>query len=236
MNFQDAVGHVAKFCHQSISWTGYCENAADGILLDGVEKLLRDAPLAVIAPAAMQQVPIGYCPYPRVATRAPGPLMDAWLWTLVRAGRSRVGSPFAPQNHIVVKADGLQDKASLYHVSFVYSDDSRRMSNFAHRLLLVGQLKENNQFHCLMLAATVAHANLEAGARGVPLVFAADWVCLKNLSRGLCMNPGGFFLKDPNARMPVVLACSVVTSAVCTPRVSPQRLPGGRPPGPCVAN
>eukprot|EP01079_Euglenida_sp_SAG-EU17-18_P005044 gene5044-5152_t len=97
-----------------------------------------------------------------MAERPPGPLIDTWLWTLAHAGR--IPSPLAASNQIVVKGDGLADKASLYHLSFVVSDDPRRMSNFAHRLLLVGSLKENNQ--------------------------------------GLCHNPGpgGFALKDPNAR------------------------------------
>ena len=236
MDFGTCVELIAKFCHLSISWTGWVEAHAHGDDLHAVNKVLREAPLAVVGPPAMVQPIVKYTACPRMADRPPGPLIDTWLWTLARAGR--IASPLAPSNQIVVKGDGLADKASLYHLSFVVSDDPRRMSNFAHRLLLVGSLKENNQWHCLILAATLARTNQAAVARGLALVHAGDWVCMKSLARGLCHNPGGFALKGPNARMLAAPPHLPATMCLLTPLFRPCRPCKGRAIGlhrhPCV--
>ena len=219
MDFRTSVEEIAKFCHLSISWTGWVEAHPHGGNMHAVNKVLRAAPLAVLAPPTMGQPKVEYTECPRMAERLPGPLIDTWLWTLAKAGR--IPSPVAASNQIVVKGDGLADKAGLYHLSFVVSDDSRRMSNFAHRLLLVGSLKENNQWHCLILARTLARTHHAAQARGLALVHCGDWVCMKSLARGLCHNPGGFALKDPNARMLASFPPPVCIDALADPPVCP---------------
>jgi len=130
------------------------------------------------------------------AARLPEPLLDAWTVVCTKTGR--IAGPGIVGEHVVCSGDGLADKAGIYHMGFHFGHDSKVMSGYAHRDFILGPLNEKNQFHAQLISKGVAELRAAVLARGGLFVHSGDWESIKCMARGLCLNPTGFFIKDPN--------------------------------------
>jgi len=137
------------------------------------------------------------------AYRDPAALLEAWVAACFLAGRIDTDRP--EHVRVVVRADGIADKPYTYHVGLVLADDKRRMSGFSQRDFCVGKYPEKNQFAMFHCATQIGQLAAELRVRGGDLYLNCDMTALKNLSRGLNLQPGGFGIKDFNKSVPVFL-------------------------------
>ena len=107
-------------------------------------------------------------------------------------------NPDAHTHRVTVPADGTADKPYTYHVWIVLAADAKRYSAYSQRYFVIGALSEKNQFMMGFCAGKIGRLASYCRSRGVDLYLNADMTALKNLSRGLCWNPGGFGISDIN--------------------------------------
>eukprot|EP01079_Euglenida_sp_SAG-EU17-18_P010965 gene10965-9581_t len=103
-------------------------------------------------------------------------------------------------SRLIVRADGIADKPFTYHVGIVYAEDTRKMSAFSQRDFIVGVLPEKNQFAMILCARQIGQLAVAMRNSAVAVYMNMDMAALKNLSRGVCEQPGGFAIKDFNAK------------------------------------
>ena len=131
------------------------------------------------------------------AYRDPVALARAWYYALWRS--RRVPTPDMENSRLIVRADGIADKPFTYHVGIVYAEDTRKMSAFSQRDFIVGVLPEKNQFAMILCARQIGQLAVAMRNSAVAVYMNMDMAALKNLSRGVCEQPGGFAIKDFNA-------------------------------------
>ena len=142
------------------------------------------------------------------AFRDPIMLLRVWRRAAYIAGR--VDDPDPTAGRVLVRADGIQDKPHTFHVGLVLADDVNRMSAYSQRDFITACFSEKSQFHMMWCASQIGILSGYVRGRGGDLVLNADMVALKNLSRGLMFNPGGFSIKDFNASVCISLIVAPV--------------------------
>lgn len=207
---------IDDFVHSSGAWTTHKKMMELGTPLRHARDVLNVHPLAPHPQFLAHRVECHFVPAFKSAIRMPQQLLDAWTFCCVNTGR--IAGPGLVGEHVVCSGDGLADKCSIYHLGFHFGSDPNVMSAYAHRDFIVGPLSEKNQFHAMFLGKGVADLRRAVLSRGGLFVHSGDWESMKCMARGLFANPGGFAIKDTNARiLPAPLCLPAARTATLVP-------------------
>ena len=203
MALQEVLTEFRKFIAGRDSVTAYSKHGAPEKRAMEFLRVTEAHPLYPLAGWERHNLPTETSYLFTGAYRDPAALLEAWVAACFLAGRIDTDRP--EHVRVVVRADGIADKPYTYHVGLVLADDKRRMSGFSQRDFCVGKYPEKNQFAMFHCATQIGQLAAELRVRGGDLYLNCDMTALKNLSRGLNLQPGGFGIKDFNKSVPVFL-------------------------------